>query len=148
MAIDAITSMTENPASIAGRNTKAKLGQDDFMKILVAQLRNQDPLTPMEDKDFIAQMAQFSTLEQMESLNTGALFSQACALVGKDVYSLIGNGDGTTQAVFGKVQSVQTIQGIPYLDVGGKLIPYSTDLIVYAGSDIGAPAANDGVTEL
>jgi len=135
MAIHSISTMTENPTGNVGRTTKAQLGQDEFMKILVAQLRNQDPLTPMEDKDFISQMAQFSTLEQMESLNTGALFAQACALVNKDVYSLIGDGEGGTQAVFGKVQSVQTIQGIPYLDVGGKLIPYTTDLVVYAGPD-------------
>ncbi|MDQ0175818.1 flagellar hook assembly protein FlgD [Bacillus chungangensis] len=44
------------------------LGKDDFMKILMAQLANQDPLNPMEDRDFIAQLAQFSTLEQMMNM--------------------------------------------------------------------------------
>ena len=39
------------------------LGKDDFLKILMTQLQNQDPLNPMQDKDFIAQMATFSTLE-------------------------------------------------------------------------------------
>jgi len=44
------------------------LGKDAFLKILMTQLQNQDPMNPMEDKDFIAQMAQFSTLEQMTNM--------------------------------------------------------------------------------
>ena len=45
------------------------LDKDAFMKLLTTQLSNQDPLNPMEDREFIAQMAQFSSLEQMQSLN-------------------------------------------------------------------------------
>ncbi|MBU8934913.1 MAG: flagellar hook assembly protein FlgD [candidate division Zixibacteria bacterium] len=48
-----------------------QLGKDDFLKLMIAQMQNQDPLNPMEDADFIAQLAQFSSLEQMSNIATG-----------------------------------------------------------------------------
>ena len=73
-------------------NATSDLDKDSFLKILVTQLTHQDPIQPMEDREFIAQMAQFSTLEQMTNLSSEmgqlrSLFArnQALALLGQFV---------------------------------------------------------------
>lgn len=58
-------------ANVAERATKSELGQQDFLKLMTAQLQNQDPFAPMENGDFVAQMAQFSTVSGIEQLNKG-----------------------------------------------------------------------------
>jgi flagellar basal-body rod modification protein FlgD len=74
--IASLTNSTKTPVSPTTDPTT--LGQDDFMKLLVTQLQNQDPLKPMDNQDFIAQTAQFSQLNQMTELV--ALMKQSVAL--------------------------------------------------------------------
>jgi len=57
--------------SAASTGNVSSLGKDDFLQLLVAQMQNQDPLEPMDNTDFIAQLAQFSSLEQMSNIADG-----------------------------------------------------------------------------
>jgi flagellar basal-body rod modification protein FlgD len=62
--------MLSNYQNEQRKTGSSALGKDDFLKILMTQLQNQDPLNPMQDKDFVAQMATFSSLEQMTNMNS------------------------------------------------------------------------------
>lgn len=107
------------------------------MQILVAQLAHQNPLEPQNDTDFIAQLAQFSALEQMQSLNTGFTTSQAYSLVGKSVYIEKPGADGTSELVLGRVDGVVRQGGIEYLLVDGEQYEMSQIAGVLDNSIIG-----------
>jgi flagellar basal-body rod modification protein FlgD len=103
--------------------SKNQLGKDDFLKLLVAQLKNQNPLNPMDDKEFIAQLAQFSTLEQMQNLNTSFSAVRAINLIGKNIYATITDNNGNSRTVIGKVDVVYKQNGEYFLEVNGIDIP-------------------------
>ncbi|NLW11943.1 MAG: hypothetical protein GX028_08020 [Clostridiaceae bacterium] len=134
MPIADVTQAAQTAAQTSqlNRNVKNELGKDEFLKILVTQLQNQDPMSPMEDTDFIAQLAQFSTLEQMQSLNTSYTFGQAYNLIGKNVFSTITNDQGIAEDIFGKVTGVLSSKGAAYLEIDAQsYIPFTNDVVVY-----------------
>ncbi len=130
------TSAGTNPTSGDTKTTGSKqgmaLGKDDFLKLLITQLRHQDPINPIEDKDFIAQLAQFSSLEQMQQLSTTmhtmmesqqklTALSQATTMIGKMVEIFSHN----EEHLFGKVTGVQFQNGWPELVIDGKLYDFT-----------------------
>lgn len=90
---------TDNGPTYAGRDNSV-LGKDAFLKLLVTQLGNQDPLNPKSNEEYVAQLAQFSSLEQMQNINTNLQASQqinqsvnnalTASLIGKEVQA-VGN---------------------------------------------------------
>jgi flagellar basal-body rod modification protein FlgD len=114
-----------NKVILEGRTAKNNLGKDDFLKILITQLSHQDPTQPMQDKEFVAQMAQFSSLEQMTNLSKefskvsqAVASSQAMSLLGRSVEILAGDG-----SITGIVKEV-TGGEFPQLMVNGSYYDY------------------------
>jgi flagellar basal-body rod modification protein FlgD len=108
-----------------GRTPQQNLGKDDVLKLLITQLSYQDPMAPMEDKEFIAQMAQFSSLEQMSAMASDfnrltnlIAGNEATVALGKSVELFEGD-----QLVQGTVKSVSRGDA-PEIMVNGNFYPW------------------------
>jgi flagellar basal-body rod modification protein FlgD len=111
------------------------LGKDAFMRLLVMQMRNQDPMAPTDNADMIAQLAQFSSLEQMTTVNDSLLglavlqqqnalldqLTSSSALMGKSV-KYVDPADGTTEK-WGTVGAVKIKDGLATLSIDGVDVP-------------------------
>lgn len=106
----------------------SSMGAEEFLKLLTVQLINQDPLEPMDDTEFIAQMTGFSTLEQMQLLNQNfsgysndQLTVSAQTFLGKEVTVL----DASGEPVSGIVNRVRADEGRAYVTIGEREFPVS-----------------------
>jgi flagellar basal-body rod modification protein FlgD len=110
---------TNNSSSSASSMMPTQtLNQQDFLNLLVTQLQNQDPMNPMSDTDFIAQMAQFSTLQQSQQTYQSISEMQANNMIGSTVNVSTTGGvsdTGTVSGVIANSGSPQiVINGVPY----------------------------------
>jgi flagellar basal-body rod modification protein FlgD len=134
MPISTVTNTTPAKDPITGlamkKNAgKQMLGSDDFMKLLTTQLTSQDPMNPMKDTEFISQMANFTSLEQMRTLSksfetftSDQKLSAAPAFLGRNVTVKDATGDVT-----GLVDSITLKDGKPAIVINGKT--YDTNFI-------------------
>lgn len=98
----------------------SELGKNEFLKVLVAQMANQNPLEPTSDTEFIAQMAQFSALEQMQYMNEAVQSQTAYGMIGKVVAATMvmdAQGNAFNQEVTGAVTGVTKLKNVEYLVV-------------------------------
>jgi len=141
-----ISGITSNDSSYADAIGGGQMGKEAFMELLVQQLKNQDPMSPMDNDKFIAQLTQLSSLEGIQNLNENmvglamlqqgnALMSQltqSSALIGKEVtYMDLETGEERT----GTVQSVKIEDGLAVLNIDGQDVPLGSVLEITEGDN-------------
>lgn len=119
------TSASSNSLSEAGKSSGSSLGKDAFLQLLVAQMKYQDPLEPTSNTEYISQLATFSSLEEMQNLNTTMEAQQATNLVGKTVIMKVTSKTGASDVVQGKVDYIVKENGKLYVSIEDNL--YSLD---------------------
>ena len=143
MIVDAMTlsKFQGDPGEQNSRVANKLLGQDDFLQLLVTQMRNQDPMAPMQDTEFIAQMAQFTSLEQsrkmsedMAEMRSQTSFQQGVGLLNQQVTVKVGEEAPLT----GIVTELQMVEGEPQLLINSEF---------YALQDVIHVKAKDGNNE-
>jgi flagellar basal-body rod modification protein FlgD len=146
-ALNQKNAATNNAAASGSTNKESALGQDAFLKLLITQLKNQNPLSPQDNTAFVAQLAQFSSLQGIQNLNTtmssvasgmqSSQALQASALVGRTVEVKTDNGylpsDGLIRGTMRLDNSTSDLQ---------LKIYDSTDKLVMQ-KDFGAQSAGD-----
>jgi flagellar basal-body rod modification protein FlgD len=154
MAVDAVNNVTTTPPASTPKTTatndakEATLNYDSFLKLLVAQMKNQDPTDPIDASEQMSQLATFSSVEQaiktnthLESLIQETSLSQAASLIGKHITSADGETKGIVKSVDVNADGLTAT-----LENGDKVIIQSGISVSAAGStDTETPT--DGETD-
>lgn len=121
--VNAINGVTETQKYESMDEAGSSVDVSEFFDLMVAQLQNQDPTNPMEDQDFLAQMAQFEALDETRKLNTNIetlvssqQFAQMANLIGRDV---TGVDTQTGEQIQGVVEKVRMKDGSPLMVLQG-----------------------------
>ncbi|MBQ6758591.1 MAG: flagellar biosynthesis protein FlgD [Selenomonadaceae bacterium] len=152
ITVDGVTYNADAYEASHPKETKANddLGKETFLQLLVTQLQNQDPLNPQENGEFIAQLAQFSSLEQMTNvyealeelgktvgnIDTSVLVGQLSGMIGKSIdwmetineVDAEGNPISHTEKMTGVVSGVSIVEGTPSIVVEKDGTKYQVDI--------------------
>lgn len=141
------TTESNSAGYVAARKLKQTLGSDDFMQLLTTQMANQDPLKPMEDTAFIAQMSSFSSLAQMNQLTkdfSALKLSQsnatAASYIGKTV--TVTDPADPSQTISGEVTGVDLTGDEPQIFINGESYGFSSIVRIDATATQAATTTN------
>lgn len=130
MAVDSINTLGITAAATTTQTTKAaaktSLDMDDFLKLMVAQLQNQDMNNTADTSQYTTQMAQFSMVQALTELNEMTKTTYSLSLIGKDVTLAENASDGSLHVVAGTVQGVNLYDGEAQVIVNGVSYPVSS----------------------
>lgn len=162
--VNSLGSITDSWSSLSNDRLDRVLGKDDFLQMLVTQLRYQNPLEPMADTEFVAQLAQFSTLEQMQNVNSSLQVNMqliqsvgnalATSLIGKHLRavgdSIYLSESGDTQISYSLSEgakvtlTISDSDGYPVrtLEVGSQ--PFGEHMVRWDGKDDSGRRVREG----
>lgn len=124
MAVSGIDTSTVSQAMTAKEsNSNSSLDKDAFLQLLVAQMQYQDPLQPTNNTEYMAQLAQFSTVEELQNVNSTISNSQAMSLTGQYVILNVPDAAGNINPISGIVDYVTVKEGKTYLHIGEEYYP-------------------------
>jgi flagellar basal-body rod modification protein FlgD len=115
-----VMAVQSGTGTVTGASSRATLDTYQFLRLLIVELTSQNPLDPVKDRDFLAQMAQLNTAQSVERMGQMLTTFQAAALIGREVEAVLPSG----ARVSGKVQAVEMSGGRVYLRVGNQQVPF------------------------
>lgn len=127
--------------AVFGDPDDKKVSMEDFLTLMVAQLKNQDFMNPVDDTQYVTQLAQISTMQQMEEMSYNAKSTYVTSLVGKNVLAAKFTVSGDLDKTEGIVDRISLLDGKFVIYVGGKA--YDVDEIM----EVKTAPANEGETE-
>lgn len=139
--INEIGSSASPAASAAQRAPGGNLGKDEFLQMLVAQMRNQDPLNPTDGQEMAAQLAQFSSLEQLTNVSQGL---EQLAAMGGEIYQALNAASGMSlvgRTVLAETDQVEIGGATPAsvtLELGGRGVSGKVRILDSNGKQVGA----------
>ncbi len=125
-----VTSATQESLQKSNSSTANK---DDFLQLLVAQMKYQDPMEPTQNTEWVSQYAQFSQVEELQNMAQNMTLSRASGLVGQTVLMNVEGADGKVSEIQGRVDFVSYEGGKAFLSIDGEL--YSMDDLKYVVDD-------------
>lgn len=128
--------------------TGLNVDTETFLKLLVAQMQYQDPLEPQSNSDFVAELAQMTAQQQMQTMNSSLSVTKAMSMVGKEVYAEVLDSDsGITYCYDGIVSSVIMKNDTAYVVVGSNAIDINDIQEVGDSTDTSGTKDTSGTTD-